>query len=70
MKNIDTLVDDIYKVVKGSGGWTGIDGAMMGSSMSLVANQRFSYQPVFTSEHSNRDLFGVKKKIEIRNNVV
>ncbi len=37
-------MDDIYKVVKGSGGWTDTDGAMMGNSMSLVANQRFSKQ--------------------------
>jgi len=42
MKKIDTLVEDIYKVVQGQGGWTGLTGAAMGEGMSLAANQRFS----------------------------
>jgi hypothetical protein len=42
MKTIDTLVDDIYEVIRGAGGWTGTNGAMLGKSVALTANQRFS----------------------------
>ena len=42
VKQIDTLVDDIYEVVQGKGNWTGTLGASLGRSISLVSNQRFS----------------------------
>ena len=42
VKQIDTLVDDIYEVVKGKGNWTGTLGSFLGKGIALVANQRFS----------------------------
>lgn len=42
VKQIDTLVEDIYEVVKGKGNWTGTLGSFLGKGIALVANQRFS----------------------------
>ena len=41
-KKINTLVQDMHDVIEGKGGWTGTLGAIMGDSIALVANQRFS----------------------------
>jgi|TARA_R110002153_G_scaffold79825_3_gene203456 hypothetical protein len=41
MKSIDTLVADMYEVIKGEGGWSGVVGATLGTNISLAANQRF-----------------------------
>jgi hypothetical protein len=42
MADIKTLVDDLYSVLEGRGGWTGARGSAMGSTISLLANKRFS----------------------------
>jgi CRISPR/Cas system-associated exonuclease Cas4 (RecB family) len=41
-KEIRTLVEDMYNVIEGKGGWDGTLGSMMGQGIALVANQRFS----------------------------
>ena len=41
-KKIDTLVEDLYAVIEGKGGWNGWDGSSLGSSIALLGNQRFS----------------------------
>ena len=42
MKNINTLVDDLYSVIKGEGGWTKAISFNMSDSISEAANNRFS----------------------------
>ncbi len=42
MKSIDTLVDDIYKVISGSGGWTPATTEYFSKSLASVAEDRFS----------------------------
>ena len=42
MADIKTLVDDIYATLEGRGGWTGTIGSIMGDSIAIMANQRFS----------------------------
>lgn len=42
MADINKLVDDIYAVLEGKGGWTGTIGSMMGKSIAMMANSRFS----------------------------
>jgi len=41
-KEIRTLVEDMYNVIEGKGGWDGTLGSIMGQGIALVANQRFS----------------------------
>lgn len=41
-KEIKTLVEDMYNVIEGKGGWDGTLGSIMGQGIALVANQRFS----------------------------
>ena len=41
-KTINTLVEDMYNVVEGKGGWTDAIGSLMGEGIATVANQRFS----------------------------
>ena len=41
-KEIKTLVEDMYNVIEGKGGWDGTLGSIMGKGIALVANQRFS----------------------------
>ena len=40
-KTINTLVEDMYNVVEGKGGWTDAIGSLMGEGIATVANQRF-----------------------------
>ena len=40
-KTINTLVEDMYNVVEGKGGWTDAIGTLMGEGIATVANQRF-----------------------------
>ena len=40
-KKIDTLVEDMYNVIEGKGGWTDAIGSLMGEGIATVANQRF-----------------------------
>lgn len=40
-KKINTLVDDMYDVIEGKGGWTDAIGSLMGEGIATVANQRF-----------------------------
>lgn len=42
MKQITTLVDDMYEVIRGEGGWDGTSGSLLGNGIALTANQRFS----------------------------
>ena len=42
MKTIDTLIADMQEVIKGKGGWSGIQGSILGRNISLIANSRFS----------------------------
>jgi hypothetical protein len=42
MKTIDTLIADMQEVIKGNGGWSGLEGSMLGHSIALMANKRFS----------------------------
>lgn len=42
MKKIDTLIHDIYEVLKGAGGWDAAMTKYLGESISQVAHQRFS----------------------------
>jgi len=42
MKTIDTLIADMQEVIKGQGGWSGTQGSILGRSIALVANKRFS----------------------------
>jgi hypothetical protein len=42
MKNIQTLVDDLYQVIQGQGGWTESISAQMGKAIADTANKRFS----------------------------
>jgi len=39
---IDTIVEDMYRVVQGKGGWNGMLGSHMGTAISLLANSSFS----------------------------
>ena len=40
-KTINTLVEDMYNVIEGKGGWTDAIGTLMGEGIATVANQRF-----------------------------
>ena len=40
-KTINTLVEDMYNVIEGKGGWTDAIGSLMGEGIATVANQRF-----------------------------
>lgn len=40
-KTLDTLVDDIYEVVRGKGGWSKVIAEAMGSSIATLATERF-----------------------------
>lgn len=40
-KTINTLVEDMYDVIEGKGGWTDAIGSLMGEGIATVANQRF-----------------------------
>jgi len=42
MKNIQTLVDDLYQVIQGQGGWTKSISSQMGKAIADTANKRFS----------------------------
>jgi CRISPR/Cas system-associated exonuclease Cas4 (RecB family) len=42
MKTIDTLIADMQEVIKGEGGWSGIQGSILGHGIALIANMRFS----------------------------
>ena len=42
MKKIDTLVQDLESVIYGLGGWSGTVGSMLGNSIAISANKRFS----------------------------
>jgi CRISPR/Cas system-associated exonuclease Cas4 (RecB family) len=42
MKKIDTLVQDLESVIYGQGGWNGTVGSLLGNSIALTANKRFS----------------------------
>ena len=42
MKNIKTLVPDLYSVIRGEGGWTEAISSSMADGISEVANNRFS----------------------------
>ena len=42
MKNIQTLVDDLYQVIQGQGGWTESISTQMGNAVADTANKRFS----------------------------
>lgn len=42
MKNIYTLISDVYEVIEGKGGWTEAISSDMAASISQVANNRFS----------------------------
>lgn len=45
-KTIDTLVDDIYRVVEGKGGWDATSTQFLSSSIAAVAEARFSQEQV------------------------
>jgi len=45
-KTLDTLVDDIYRVVEGKGGWDATSTQFLSSSISTVAETRFSQEQV------------------------
>jgi hypothetical protein len=45
-KTLDTLVDDIYRVVEGKGGWDATSTAFLSSSIAKVAEARFSQEQV------------------------
>ena len=42
MKNIQTMVDDLYQVIQGQGGWTESISTQMGNAVADTANKRFS----------------------------
>lgn len=42
MKTIDTLIADMQEVIMGKGGWSGLEGSILGHNIALMANQRFS----------------------------
>lgn len=42
MKTIDTLIADMQEVIKGEGGWSGVQGSILGHGIALIANMRFS----------------------------
>lgn len=42
MKTIDILIADMQEVIKGEGGWSGIQGSILGHGIALIANMRFS----------------------------
>ena len=42
MKTLDTLIADMQEVIKGNGGWSGLEGSILGHSIALMANKRFS----------------------------
>jgi len=44
MKTIDTLIADMQEVIMGKGGWSGLEGSILGHNISLMANKRFSKQ--------------------------
>lgn len=44
MKTIDTLVEDIYSVLKGGNGWSGNNGSFLGEAIAFSSNRRFSKQ--------------------------
>lgn len=46
MKTLDTLVDDIYRVVEGKGGWDYVSTQFLSSSIAAVAEARFSQEQV------------------------
>jgi hypothetical protein len=45
-KTLDTLVDDIYRVVEGRGGWDAASTQFLSSSIATVAEARFSQEQV------------------------
>lgn len=45
-KTLDTLVDDIYRVVEGRGGWDAVSTQFLSSSIATVAEARFSQEQV------------------------
>jgi len=45
-KTLDTLVDDIYRVVEGKGGWDAASTQFLSSSIAAVAEARFSQEQV------------------------
>lgn len=66
MKQIDTLVDDIYKVISGSGGWTPATTEYFSKALSGVAENRFSKE----REHRGLSLSSLgspcNRKIQLR----
>jgi hypothetical protein len=45
-KNLDTIVEDIYRVVEGKGGWDATVTEFFSSSLSSIAEARFSQEQV------------------------
>ena len=45
MKTIDTLVDDMYKVIEGKGLFSSVTATDMGHNMAKAATERFSHPP-------------------------
>ena len=45
-KSLDTLVEDIYRVVEGKGGWDAVSTEFLSSSIATVAEARFSQEQV------------------------
>lgn len=43
--SIDTLVDDIYSVIKGEGGWDGLSSSSFGDALGRSAHRRFADKP-------------------------
>lgn len=43
--NIDTLVEDIYTVIKGEGGWDGLSSSDFGHAIGKAAHRRFAEPP-------------------------